>query len=68
MSNEKLNCWEFKKCGKESSCPAYPDNGRICWSKTGTYCGGEVQLGFDKKRPKCKVCNFYETLDTKYEM
>ena len=66
MTEERLNCWEFKKCGKENSCPAYPDSGRICWSKSGTFCGGEIQLGFDKKRDKCKVCDFYQTLDTHY--
>jgi len=34
-----MNCWEFKKCGREESgfsakelgvCQAYPDNGRKC--------------------------------------
>ena len=63
---EKQNCWENKKCGKESLCPAYPNSGRICWSVTGTICAGKVQLGFTDKKEKCKECGFYATLDTKY--
>jgi methyl-accepting chemotaxis protein len=67
MTGGKLNCWEFKKCGKENSCPAYPDSGRICWSKSGTFCGGEVQKGFAEKKDNCLACSFYQTLDSKYE-
>jgi len=66
MTEPKQNCWEAKRCGKESDCPAYPDSGRICWSKTGTFCGGTVQLGFADKKDKCRECDFYQTLDTRY--
>lgn len=63
---EKKNCWEYMLCGKESTCPAYPNSGRICWSKAGTFCGGTTQLGFAEKQDNCQRCRFYQTLDTKY--
>ena len=65
-TKDKKNCWEFKKCNKEHICPAYPNDGRICWSKSGTFCGGTVQLGFAVKQKECEKCDFYQTLDTKY--
>ncbi len=65
MADERQNCWEFQKCGKQTSCPAYPDQGRICFSVKGTHCRGEIQGGFVEKINKCKsTCNFYRTLDT----
>lgn len=67
MQGAKQNCWEHMKCGKEGACPAYPDYGRICWSKSGTFCGGEIQLGFSEKKDNCKRCRFYDTLDTKFD-
>ncbi len=55
--NEKhgsMKCWEFKKCGvkekKLGACPAYPDNGRICWYVAGTLCDGKVQDSLAKKK------------------
>jgi len=60
----KPNCWEYMKCGKEQECKAYPDNGRICWSVTGTLCGGETQGGFATKKDRCKECRFNATLET----
>ncbi len=59
---EKLNCWEFKKCGREKTgdCPAVRENtGHICWMVAGTMCGGKVQGAFAEKVGNCKECNFY---------
>ncbi len=63
-----LNCWEFKKCGREAGgvkvaemgiCPAYPDHGRACASMAGTLCGGKVQGSYAKKISNCQQCEFY---------
>jgi len=65
-----LNCWEFKKCGREEGgaktaefgvCPAYPDHGRDCAYLTGTLCGGEVQGSFAKKAANCTKCDFFQS-------
>lgn len=52
------NCWEFKKCGKEGTCPAYPKHGRDCWYVTGTSCFGEIE-GLAQKIKDCVTCDFY---------
>ena len=66
----KLNCWEFKKCGREDGgvnavelgvCPAYPDNGRLCARIAGTLCGGTVQGTFAQKLGNCMQCDFYRS-------
>ena len=53
-----MNCWEFKKCGRDEKgdraeelgvCPAFPDNGKKCARITGTLCGGTVQGSFVTK-------------------
>jgi len=63
MSNERPNCWEQLKCGKESVCPAYPNQGRICFSVKGTHCRGEVQGSYMDKINSCKEsCSFYRQL------
>lgn len=57
-----LNCWEFKKCGREitGDCAAVKKNaGRICWLVAGTMCGGEPQGSFAKKIRNCRLCDFY---------
>jgi hypothetical protein len=63
-----LNCWEFKKCGREAGgakakelgvCPAYPDHGHSCATLVGTFCGGKVQGSFAQKLPSCIKCEFY---------
>ena len=63
-----MNCWEFKKCGREKggvnekelgSCPAYPDNGKMCARVAGTFCGGRVQGTFATKLGNCMNCDFY---------
>jgi hypothetical protein len=63
-----MNCWEFKKCGREKSghnskslgvCPAYPDHGNNCARVAGTLCGGKVQGTFAMKIPDCLQCEFF---------
>jgi hypothetical protein len=65
-----MNCWEFKKCGREAGgakvkelgvCPAYPDNGQMCAYATGTLCGGKVQGTFASKLATCLSCDFYKS-------
>lgn len=65
MTN-KLNCWEFKKCGREknSDCPAIMKKaGKLCWMVAGTMCGGEVQGTFVEKVGNCKKCDFYHYMN-----
>ena len=65
-----MNCWEFKKCGRElggvnveklGACPAYPDHGRHCARVAGTLCGGDIQGSFAQKLPNCMHCDFYKS-------
>ena len=69
-SSHLMNCWEFKKCGREAGgaktaefgvCPAYPDHGRACAAIAGTFCGGQVQGSFAQKLHACKQCEFYQS-------
>ena len=64
-----MNCWEFKKCGREAGgikakelgvCPAYPDYGKQCARVAGTLCGGAVQGTFAQKYKSCEACEFYK--------
>lgn len=66
-----MNCWEFKKCGREKGgakaeelgvCPAYPDNGTTCARVAGTLCGGIVQGTFATKLGNCLKCEFYSSV------
>jgi hypothetical protein len=68
-----MNCWEFKKCGREAGgakvaelgqCPAYPNQGTSCARTAGTLCGGVVQGTFASKLSNCMKCDFY--LSTNY--
>jgi hypothetical protein len=68
------NCWEFKKCGRDSNnefgiCPAVIESeahrlnsgkngGRICWAVAGTYCDGKVQGTYAQKVVGCSECDF----------
>ena len=36
------------------------NGGRICWSLTGTLCGGVVQGSFAQKLSNCHQCEFYQ--------
>ena len=73
-----MNCWEYKKCGREAGgknagelgvCPAYPDQGRHCARVAGTLCGGKVQGIFATKLVNCMKCDFYtsEHYDRSYK-
>ena len=63
-----MNCWEFKKCGRETGgvnakqfgvCPAYPNSGKTCARVAGTLCEGKVQGAFTSKLASCMKCDFY---------
>ena len=65
-----MNCWEFKKCGREIGgknanelgiCPAAPDNGTHCAQIAGTLCKGEIQGTFAQKLYNCMKCDFYKS-------
>ncbi len=65
-----MNCWEFKKCGRELGgvnakelgvCPAYPNDGHNCAKVAGTLCGGKVQGSFAGKILSCMQCDFYRS-------
>ncbi len=57
------NCWEHRGCGKEKTCPAYPDHGRACFAVTGTLCRGERQPSYESKIAKCRAtCPFYKDI------
>ncbi len=61
-----MNCWEFKKCGRDKTgdCPAYYKRaGKVCWIVAGTMCGGEVQGTFAKKVRTCIECDFYKYIN-----
>ena len=62
-----MNCWEFKKCGREKGgthaeelgvCPAYPDHGRQC---ARIYCVGNVHASQAAKLLSCMECDFYKS-------
>ena len=66
----KINCWEYKKCGREKGgfnvrtlgiCPAWPGNGQQCARVAGTFCGGKVQGTFVMKLLTCMKCDFYQS-------
>lgn len=65
-----MNCWEFKKCGRQKGgvravefgvCPAYPNNGTNCARVAGTLCGDKVQGSFAMKLAGCMKCDFYNS-------
>ena len=65
-----MNCWEYKKCGREKGginvkklgiCPAWPAHGRQCARVAGTFCGGKVQGTFVMKLLTCMKCGFYQS-------
>ena len=68
----KMNCWEYKKCGceKDAGCPAAAPGqldgvhggryaGRACWVIRGTRCDSELQGGYSGKLARCSKCGFY---------
>jgi hypothetical protein len=67
-----MNCWEFKKCGREAGgarsaelgvCPAYPNHGHSCDVVAGAFCGGKVQGSFAAKLSSCMKCDFWKSPD-----
>ncbi len=67
-----MNCWEFKKCGRERGgaheaefgpCPAFPSGGRKCAKVAGTMCHGKVAGTFAMKLASCMSCDFYKSKD-----
>ena len=65
-----MNCWEFKKCGREPGganvkefgvCPVYPNQGTNCATVAGTFCGGQVQGTFAMKLSNCMKCDFFKS-------
>jgi len=64
MNKENPNCWEIMGCSDRSNCPAYPDQGRACYSVAGTLCRGEKQGTYLEKIKACQsVCKFYPMLN-----
>ncbi len=69
----EMNCWEFKKCGKEKGgacsikdgiCPAYvKEAGEACWLIAGTLCDGVPAKNFIQKRNHCMQCDFFKSFD-----
>ena len=72
-----MNCWEFKKCGREKSgskerefgiCPAYTQGaGEACWLVAGTMCGGKVQGTYAQKLGTCVSCDFLQQFDIRHK-
>ena len=69
-AKSRLNCWEFKECGREAGgtkarelgiCPAYPNHGHNCAAIAGTLCGGKVQGSFAAKLSNCQKCEFFQS-------
>ncbi len=56
---EEEKCWEHMNCKVYEGCPAYPMNGRSCFSRTGTLCRGETQGTYMDKKEQCRACDFY---------
>jgi hypothetical protein len=67
---ETMNCWEFKRCGREGGgskvhemgvCPAYPNHGQCCAQVVGTLCKGDVQGTHAAKLCTCVDCDFFNS-------
>ena len=61
-----MTCWKYNNCPKDKyeECPAYPDNGRDCWSVTEKkYDKGKSEASsILEKLYLCKNnCNFFKT-------
>lgn len=62
IAEQKINCWEFNKCGSEKnrSCQSVIQAaGRNCWLVAGTLNGGVATCLLTPKVVSCKSCNFY---------
>ena len=59
----QVNCWEYKKCGKEKDCPAHPHKGTTCYAATATVCRGKIQGDYEDKIKACRTtCDYYKYL------
>ena len=64
------NCWEIKKCGRETGGPkskelgvcvaAREELGHSCWMIAGTLCGGAVQGSVAQKERNCMSCEVFK--------
>ena len=71
-----MNCWEFKRCGREKGggnagalgvCPAYTQGaGEACWFIAGTFCGGKVHGTYAEKLGTCINCDFFQRFDLEH--
>ena len=65
-----MNCWEFKKCFRETreQCPAYPDRGLDCWKITGTKCekGIMEKKTVAEKIIYCRTCDYFKIYANKF--
>ncbi len=72
-----VNCWEYKKCGKENVCPAGlfkeadgylggKNGGRACVYIAGTFCPETIRGTYKDKKKYCFACDFYKLLKKKY--
>jgi hypothetical protein len=63
---DKLNCWEFNKCGmdKTKGCPVVQKGlGRYCWVITGTLCvGATPNCTFLERFGNCLKCEYFKYL------
>jgi len=72
-----LDCWEFKRCGREEGggkvhelgvCPAYTQGaGDACWLIAGTLCGETVQGTYAQKLETCLICDFFQQFDFEHK-
>ena len=63
MATANHNCWEVLECKDMSNCPAYPDNGKMCWEVQGTLCRGERQGEYHDKVGDCRtLCKFFHAV------
>lgn len=63
-----VNCWEFKRCGREEGgadagrlgvCPAYPHDGHRCSRVAGTLSGGPTRCSGATGDAGCLRCDFF---------
>jgi len=81
MNRNKVNCWEYMKCGRgpeqeNDVCPAASDPsfnamndginaGRSCWLVAGSACKGSASGTFAKEFQNCRKCEFYKQVHAK---
>jgi hypothetical protein len=73
-----MDCWEYKKCGRERGgpkavelgvCPAFMERaGDACWLVAGTFCRGQVRGSFAQMGNNCMLCDFYKLFDFQHRL